>query len=254
MDNSAYVIFGFDFRENPEQKELIRLINIEPNLMPIVFCKGDAGTGKTFAALAASLHLVRSKGSKRKYKSVYYVREPVEIGHRLGYLKGTEEDKYGPYLGPLLDNYNHLMANVKQDAASPYREPKRNAKYADENKPLYENLPSDIIPIAPEFIRGRSFSDAILIVDEAQNLTLDELHTLATRLGNNSKMIVIGSPNQIDVGDQTFEHNAFETSYKILEPTGLVGFVELKAPMRSGFVTDFDQRFLQYKLKEGKKR
>ena len=190
MDNSAYVIFGFDFRENPEQKELIRLINIEPNLMPIVFCKGDAGTGKTFAALAASLHLVRSKGSKKKYKSVYYVREPVEIGHRLGYLKGTEEDKYGPYLGPLLDNYNHLMANVKQDAASPYREPKRNAKYADENKPLYENLPSDIVPIAPEFIRGRSFSDAILIVDEAQNLTLDELHTLATRLGNNSKMIV----------------------------------------------------------------
>ena len=58
----------------------------------------------------------------------------------------------------------------------------------------------------------------------------------------------------IDVEDQTYEKNAFETSYKILEPTGLVGYVELKAPMRSGFVTDFDQRFLQYKLKEGKKR
>ena len=192
--------------------------------------------------------------SKKKYKNVYYVREPVEIGHRLGYLKGTEEDKYGPYLGPLLDNYNHLMVNVKSDPSSPYREPKKNAKYMDEDRPIYENLPSDIVPIAPEFIRGRSFSDAILIVDEAQNLTLDELHTLATRLGSNSKMIVIGSPNQIDVDDQTFEKNAFETSYKILEPTGLVGFVELKAPMRSGFVTDFDQRFLQYKLKEGKKR
>lgn len=252
MDNSAYILFGFDFRENEEQKELIRLINVEPNLMPVVFCKGDAGTGKTFAALAGALNLVRSKGSKRKYKTVYYVREPVEIGHRLGYLKGTEEDKYGPYLGPLLDNYNHLMANIKNDPSSPYRAPKAKSKEMDENLPIYENLPSDIIPLAPEFVRGRSFSDAIIIVDEAQNLTLDELHTLSTRIGTNCKMIILGSPNQIDVPDQSFGYNAFETSYKILEPTGLIGYVELTKAMRSGFVTDFDQKFLQYKLSHKK--
>lgn len=251
MDASSYQLFGFDFRENEEQKELITLINVEPNLMPIVFCKGDAGTGKTFAALAAALHLVRAKGSKRKYKNVYYVREPVEIGHRLGYLKGTEEEKYGPYLGPLLDNYNHLMENIKNDQSSPYRAPKK-PKDIDEKQPIYENLPSDIIPLAPEFVRGRSFSDAIIIVDEAQNLTLDELHTLSTRLGNNSKMIILGSPNQIDVPDQTFSNNAFETSYQILKPTGLVGYVELHKPMRSGFVTDFDHKFLEYKLSHHK--
>ena len=91
---SNYVLFGIDFRSNEEQKEFIRLINEDPARKPVVFCKGAAGTGKTFAALAASLSLIRGKGSKKKYKNLYYVREPVEIGHRLGYLKGTEEDKY----------------------------------------------------------------------------------------------------------------------------------------------------------------
>lgn len=253
MDNSSnYELFGFDFRENEEQKELIRLINIDPLIMPVVFCKGDAGTGKTFAALAGSLNLVRGKKTKRRYKNLYFIREPVEIGHRLGYLKGTAEDKYGPYLGPLLDNYNHLMVNVKTDQAFQWKEPKK--KKDDEDKPMYEELPSDIIPLAPEFVRGRSFQDAIIIVDEAQNLTLDELQTLVTRLGDNSKMVIIGSPNQIDVSDQTYDDNAFEKAYEILKPTGLIGYVELTKAMRSGFVTDFDQRFTKYKLEHPQKK
>ena len=63
------------------------------------------------------------------------------------------------------------------------------------------------------------------------------------------KMVVIGSPNQIDVDGQSFDNNAFEIAYSILAPTKLVGFIELAKPMRTSFVVDFDLRFLEYKLK-----
>ncbi len=254
-DKSDYYLFGIDFGSNPEQRELIRQINEDCRRKPVVFCKGLAGTGKTFAALAASLALVRGRGAKRKYKNIYYVREPVEIGHRLGYLKGTEEDKYAPYLGPLLDNYNHLMASSRKEGTAPAIVRQKKKKGEEEEMPAspYAKLPYDIIPLAPEFMRGRSFEDCIILVDEAQNLTLDELQTIVTRIGNFCKLVIIGSPNQIDIPGQTEEKNDFMTAYSILEPTGLVGYVELVNPMRSNFVVDFDLRFQEYKAKLPKK-
>ena len=250
--SNVYQLFGIDFGANEGQRELIRLINEDCNRKPVVFVNGAAGTGKTFAALAASLSLVRGKGAKRKYKNVYYVREPVEIGHRLGYLKGTEEDKLAPYLGPLLDNYNHLMDHSRKDLPSEAVPPKRQRFVDDEDMlpKAYQRLPSDIIPLAPEFMRGRSFQDCIIIVDEAQNMTLDEIQTLVTRIGPYTKMVIIGSPNQIDIPNATIDDNAFLTSYEILRPTGLIGYVELTAPMRSGFVKEFDEAFVNYKKRK----
>lgn len=255
---SSYRLFGIDFGSNPGQRELIRYIREDPDRTPVVFCKGAAGTGKTFAALAASLDLVRGHGSKKRYKTIFYVREPVEIGHRLGYLKGTEEDKYGPYLGPLLDNYNHLMSSARDAGISvpmPHARPRFRSRDADEvENPEYSKLPSDIVPLAPEFVRGRSFEDCIILVDEAQNMTIDELQTLVTRIGRFTKMVILGSPNQIDIPGQSEEHNDFMTSYEILKPTKLVKFVELKTPMRSSFVVDFDLRFSEYKATKAKGR
>lgn len=255
-NSSPYVLFGIDFGDNEEQKELIKEINEDCNRKPVVYCLGSSGTGKTFTALAASLSLVRGKGSKKKYKNIFYVREPVEIGHRLGYLKGTAEDKYAPYLGGLLDNYNHLMENVRKEAnfSEPLRKNKKIQLDDDCILPLaYQKLPSDIIPLAPEFLRGRSFKDCIIIVDEAQNLSLNEIQTIVTRIGPFTKLIMIGSSNQIDVPEFDQENNPFLLSYKILESSGLVGFVELKKPMRSSFVTEFDSRFVEYKNKTMKK-
>ena len=250
-----YKLFGIDFTQNPQQRELIRLINDDPERTPVVFCKGSAGTGKTFATLAACLNLVRGKGAKKRYKNIFYVREPVEIGHRLGYLKGTAAEKYGPYLGPLMDNYEHLMAHAspEEQLASNKLSKKKTKKEKEVDDEIYEStyyekLPSDIIPLAPEFMRGRSFDDCLIILDEAQNMDLDELQTMVTRIGNMCKMVIIGSPNQIDVPGQSPEKNAFDISYEILKPTGLVGFVELSRPMRTSFVVDFDLRFLEYKL------
>ncbi len=261
MASNNYQLFGIDFGQNPGQRELIRLINDDPSHTPVVFCKGSAGTGKTFAALAASLNLVRARGANKRYRCIFYVREPVEVGHRLGYLKGTAEEKFGPYLGPLMDNYDHLMANApKEDVARSSRAMKKKSipfkEQEDEiyDSPYYEKLPNDIIPLAPEFMRGRSFDDCIILLDEAQNMNLDELQTMATRIGNNCKLVFIGSPYQIDIPGQTPEENDFEIAYEILKPTGLVGYVELTQSMRSSFTVDFDLRFLEYKLKHKNKK
>ncbi len=251
---SHFQLFGVDFGSNEGQRELIRQINEDPARKPVVFCNGAAGTGKTFCALAAGLALVRGHGAKRKYKNLFYVREPVEVGHRLGYLKGTEEDKIAPYLGPLLDNYSHLMAKARKDGSAPaiVRQKKGNPREELELQDsyfskAYSRLPSDIIPLAPEFMRGRSFEDCIIIVDEAQNMTLDEIQTLVTRIGSYTKMVIIGSPNQVDIPLPDGQLNAFLLSYDILAPTGLVGYVELTEPMRSGFVVAFDNAFVEYK-------
>lgn len=246
MEHSDYFLFGIHFEENLEQKELIHEIYKDPSRRPVVFCEGNAGTGKTFTALAASLSLVRNRGAKKRYKTIYYVREPVEIGHRLGYLKGTEEDKFAPYLGGLLDNYRHLMGNsVTKDEALNAARNVRKKNDDDSLPPEYAHLPSDIVPLAPEFLRGRSFEDAIIIIDEAQNMSLDELQTAVTRLGHNCKMVILGSLFQVDVDNKG--ENPFLTAYKILEPTGLVSKVTLKKSERSGFCAAFDEAFEAYK-------
>ncbi|MCR4562628.1 MAG: PhoH family protein [Bacilli bacterium] len=246
----SYTLFGIDFSQNPEQKELIRLIRAEPERVPLIFVYGEAGTGKTFAALAGALDQVRGHGAnKKRYKTIYYVREPVEIGHHLGYLKGTEEDKFAPYLGGLLDNYQSLMDNAK--AAGERTLPLRNFDSLTPEE--YLRLPSDIVPLAPEFLRGRSFQDSIILVDEAQNLTLDEIHTIVTRIGRNTKLIFLGSPNQVDV-DFKGEENPFVVAPRILEPTGLSYVVTLKKSMRTGFTAECDRLFLEYKLSLKKKK
>lgn len=247
MIKNEYCLFGIDFNENKEQKELIHEIYLDPRRKPVVFCEGAAGTGKTFTALAASLALVRNRGAKKRYKTIYYIREPVEIGHRLGYLKGKQEDKYAPYLGGLLDNYRHLMAYTtdKDEIALAAKNIRKKTDDTSDLPPEYAHLPSDIVPLAPEFLRGRSFEDAILIVDEAQNMTLDELQTAVTRLGNNCKMIILGSLLQVDVNVEG--ENPFSLAYKILEPTGFVSKVTLTKSERSGFVAMFDEAFAFYK-------
>lgn len=254
MSDSSYTLFGYDFGDNPEQRELLRLIRMDPKTLPVVYCLGEAGTGKTFAALAGALSLTRGKGACKKYKTIYYVREPVEVGHRLGYLKGTEQDKYAPYLGPLLDNYSRLMEKTRLEKGPSQKElrsKKEVSPFLEALPYAYQHLPSDIVPLAPEFLRGRSFSDCLILVDEAQNMDFDELHTLLTRIGERCKMVLLGSPNQIDVPNQSKEHNDFMRSYHALEGTGLVALVTLKKSMRSGFTSEFD-RLLTLAKAEGK--
>jgi predicted ribonuclease YlaK len=218
------VVMCIDFSDNKEQRELIRLMN--QNEAPVIFCEGLAGTGKTFTAVAAALDLVIFK---KKYSKIYYIREPVEVGHSIGFLPGELEDKYGVYLDGLQDNIDHIHEFCQLPVNA---------------------LKDKIECVPPEFVRGRSFENAIIIADEAQNFTLTTIQTLMTRLGKYCKIVFLGSTNQIDVKGFTKENNDFMKSYAIVKDTGLVSYVQLKKSERSAASAILDEAFAKYEDKK----
>lgn len=224
-------ILGIDFTKNPEQKELIRLIN--QNNLPVVYCFGDAGTGKTFTALAAAIDLVKIQ---RKYSKIFYIREPLEVGKSLGFLPGDIDQKYGVYLGGLEDNLEHI------------------AKFSGMNM---NDMKSCIECIPPQYTRGRSIEDAVILIDEAQNLSFDTIQTLLTRMGQFCKVVLMGSMNQIDIKGKTKESNDFITSYNVLKDVNatdleLMGCVTLVKSERSEYCKIIDEAFQKYKEENNK--
>ncbi len=140
----------------------------------LVFCIGPAGTGKTYLAVAMALSLLKIARVKR----IILARPAVEAGEKLGYLPGDIKAKVNPYLRPLYDAMADMMdvGHVK--------------KY----------LESDIIEILPlAYMRGRTLSDAFIILDEAQNCTVKQMKTFLTRLGTRSKVVVTGDITQVDL-------------------------------------------------------
>ena len=205
---------GVSFKNNKEQTELVRLIY--ENDRPIIFCTGKAGTGKTFTALAASLQLQ----SEKRYGKIIYARNPVQLGEDMGFLPGTIDEKYGPFMGPLWDNIEAI------------------AKIGHNNPNELEHH-IQCIPIA--FLRGRSFEDTILIIDEAQNLDLVALKACLTRFGKFCKVILLASLNQIDNRFQNKQEQCdFEKVLNKLKGKPYVGYVELKDSMRNPICTEID--------------
>ena len=146
--------------------------SIEQNDM--VFGIGPAGTGKTYLAVAMAASALLAK----KVSRIVLVRPAVEAGERLGFLPGTLQEKVDPYLRPLYDALYDLI------------EPERVDKMLERN----------VIEIAPlAFMRGRTLTNAVVILDEAQNTTSMQMKMFLTRLGENSRMIVTGDPSQVDL-------------------------------------------------------
>ena len=145
---------------------------IEKNDM--TFGVGPAGTGKTYLAVAMAAAALNAKQISR----IVLVRPAVEAGERLGFLPGTLQDKVDPYLRPL---YNALF-----DLLDPEK--------------VEKMLEKNIIEVAPlAFMRGRTLNDSFIIMDEAQNTTIEQMKMFLTRLGNNSKAVITGDITQIDL-------------------------------------------------------
>ena len=163
---------------NAEQTFAMHAI-LNPNIK-LVAIHGVAGTGKTLIALAAALE------QRRNFKQIYLARPIVPLSNKdIGYLPGDIKSKIDPYMQPLWDNLKFIQYQYNES------EP--------EYKHITQMLESEKLMITPlAYIRGRSLSDVIFIVDEAQNLTPHEIKTIITRAGENSKFIFTGDIKQID--------------------------------------------------------
>ena len=140
----------------------------------MVFAVGPAGTGKTYLSIALAVKALKEKNVKK----IILSRPAVEAGEKLGFLPGDMKDKIDPYLQPLYDALEDMIPAVK----------------------LQEMMEKHIIQIAPlAFMRGRTLSDAVVILDEAQNTTSAQLRMFLTRMGWNTKMIVTGDMTQVDL-------------------------------------------------------
>lgn len=207
---------GVSLKNNKEQQELVRLMN--ENNRPIIICTGNAGTGKTFAALIAALQMKQ----ERKYSTIVYGRNPMPIGEDMGFLPGGLDEKYGPYMGPLYDNLE-AIASLSKDNLNP--------------KELAQRI--EMVPIA--FLRGRSFRDTVLIIDEAQNLDLTALKAILTRVGDFSKVVLLGSMNQIDDPRQRKQAKCdFEKVIDAIQDLPYVGCINLTKSMRSDWCVELD--------------
>src|SRR5215471_6962226 len=145
---------------------------IEQNDM--VFGVGPAGTGKTYLAVAMAVSAMNAK----KVSRIVLVRPAVEAGEKLGFLPGSLQEKVDPYLRPLYDALYDLLDPEKVD----------------------KMLERNVIEVAPlAFMRGRTLNDAFIIMDEAQNTTIEQMKMFLTRMGNNSKAVITGDITQIDL-------------------------------------------------------
>lgn len=143
----------------------------------MIFAVGPAGTGKTYLSIALAVKALKEKTAKK----IILCRPAVEAGEKLGFLPGDIKDKIDPYLQPLYDALEDMLPGAK----------------------LQDMMEKRIIQICPlAFMRGRTLSDAIVILDEAQNTTPAQIRMFLTRMGWNTKMIITGDLTQVDLPNQ----------------------------------------------------
>lgn len=140
----------------------------------MIFAVGPAGSGKTYVSIALAVRALKNK----EIRKIILSRPAVEAGEKLGFLPGDMKEKIDPYLQPLYDALQDMIPAQK----------------------LQEYMEQNVIQIAPlAFMRGRTLNDAVVILDEAQNTTTQQMKMFLTRMGHNTKMIVTGDMTQIDL-------------------------------------------------------
>jgi len=187
----------------------------------IVFGIGPAGTGKTYLAMAAALSAL----NRREIERIQLVRPAVDAGESLGFLPGGFTEKVAPYLRPLYDALNDMVP-------------------ADRVQKLLDNGLVEVAPLA--YMRGRTLSNSMVILDEAQNTTIQQMKMFLTRLGHNSKAIITGDDTQIDLPRR--EDSALLRIHYILREIDGIRFVRFgaEAVVRHHLVQAIINAFGQY--------
>ena len=166
----------------------------------MLFAVGPAGSGKTYTSIALAVRALKNKEVRR----IILSRPAVEAGEKLGFLPGDMKDKIDPYLQPLYDALQDMIPAQK----------------------LQEYMELQTIQIAPlAFMRGRTLNDAVVILDEAQNTTTQQIKMFLTRMGHNTKMIITGDITQIDLPRST--RSGLIEAMTILRDVKGISFIEM---------------------------
>ena len=203
----------------PRSKKQFEYFNLLRNKQ-MVFCCGPAGTGKTYLSVAYAVSMLKSG----QIEKIILTRPAVEAGEHLGFLPGDIKEKIDPYLRPIYDALNDMLSFSE----------------------VIKKLESGFIEIAPlAFMRGRTLSNAFIILDESQNTTPIQMKMFLTRLGENSKMIINGDLSQVDLPSGT--KSGLRESINILQKVNDIGFIEftekdvVRNPLVSKIVTEYEK-------------
>ena len=203
------------------QQKLVKAFDKED----MIFSIGPAGTGKTYVAIALAVRALKNK----QIKKIILSRPAVEAGEKLGFLPGDMKEKIDPYLQPLYDALEDMIPAQK----------------------LKEYMELNIIQIAPlAFMRGRTLNDAVVILDEAQNTTSQQIKMFLTRMGTNTKMIITGDLTQIDLSAS--QTSGLIQASKILKGVKGISFIEMnkKDIVRHKLVTQIVDAYEKYEKEQ----
>ena len=212
----------------PRSENQLKLVQ-EYGKNDMLFAIGPAGSGKTYTAIALAVRSLKNK----EIKKIILSRPAVEAGEKLGFLPGDMKDKIDPYLQPLYDALQDMIPAAK----------------------LKEYMELNVIQIAPlAFMRGRTLNDAVVILDEAQNTTTQQIKMFLTRMGMNTKMIVTGDMTQIDLPSS--QTSGLIQALKILKGVKGISFIELnkKDIVRHKLVTRIVDAYEKFEEKQKAER
>lgn len=203
-------IWGIAARNAQQRMALELLLNDD---IPLVTITGKAGTGKTLLALAAALSKVEDE---QKYKKLLIARPVVPMGKDIGYLPGEKDEKLRPWMQPIYDNLEFLF----------------DTKKAGDIDKILMGLGSIQVE-ALTYIRGRSIPGQFIIIDEAQNLSRHEVKTIVSRVGEGSKIVLVGDPDQIDHPYLDSISNGLTHVVEHFKQEGISGHITLEKGERS---------------------
>ncbi|WP_455666824.1 PhoH family protein [Phocaeicola sp.] len=212
----------------PRSENQLKLVQ-EYEKNDMLFAIGPAGSGKTYTAIALAVRSLKNK----EIKKIILSRPAVEAGEKLGFLPGDMKDKIDPYLQPLYDALQDMIPAAK----------------------LKEYMELNVIQIAPlAFMRGRTLNDAVVILDEAQNTTTQQIKMFLTRMGMNTKMIVTGDMTQIDLPSS--QTSGLVQALHILKGVKGISFIELnkKDIVRHKLVTRIVEAYEKFDEKQKAER
>ena len=223
------VVYSLSGRPIKGRSENQQLLIDSFNKNDMIFAVGPAGTGKTYLSIALAVKAMKEKNAKK----IILSRPAVEAGEKLGFLPGDMKDKIDPYLQPLYDALEDMIPAAK----------------------LQDMMDKHIIQIAPlAFMRGRTLSDAVVILDEAQNTTPAQIRMFLTRMGWNTKMIITGDMTQIDLPHE--QKSGLKEALQLLRGIEGISVVEFnkKDIVRHKLVTRIVNAYVAYdKARHGEK-